>query len=456
MAMHHAVANRCTICYNHKMEIQQIFKEIVDNTMEGVLIIDDQYRIKYMNHYAGRITGFSSQEALGKYCYEITRAKRCKDSCPLRRLQKGEILDEIIVDIITRDNSEKYIKAKVFQAYGHWVEIFHDVSREVELEKQLNEKYIFGDIITREKKLLDILKEFPSIAVSSVPVLLEGESGSGKEVFASVLQSLGQRKNQPFIKINCAALPDNLLESELFGYKKGAFTDARKDKPGLFLAAHQGTLFLDEIGEMSLPLQAKLLRAVETGEIFPLGATKSETVDIRLIAATNKNLFEEVQKGHFREDLFYRLNVVNIHIPPLRERKNDIPLLVDHFIRHFNILRQQDVSSIGKETMEILANHHYPGNIRELRNIIEYVFIFCTNGQILPHHLPRYLFEPDVVAGDRLKKPGQPLVTKSMDREKTRILNALQKNHWNKSLTAQLLGIDRSTLWRKMKKYQLT
>lgn len=468
--LHFFVATGLTVCYNTKMEMKEIFRKIVDNTMEGVIIIDNGYRIKYMNHRAGQITGFTDQKAVGKYCYEILRAKRCKGQCPFKDLGGKESSKEIIVDIITRDNSEKFIKATIFETHGHWVEVFHDITREMELEKQLNEKYIFRDIITRDKKLLDILREFPNIAASPVPVLLEGESGSGKEVFATVLQSLSTRDKKAFLKLNCAALPDNLLESELFGYKRGAFTDARKDKPGLFTAAHKGTLFLDEIGEMSLPLQAKLLRAVETGEIFPLGATQPVQVDVRLIAATNKHLYQEVHKGNFREDLFYRLNVVNIHIPPLRERKTDIPLFIDHFIRHYNIIREKNVSSVSSEALEILLNHHYPGNIRELRNIMEYVFIFCSSGEVMSNHLPRYLTDltelTDTVHEDRDETaplPGNqsappvhaPTPTTGEAYEKKRILDALNQSHWNKSKTAQLLGMDRSTLWRKMKKFGL-
>jgi PAS domain S-box-containing protein len=436
--------------------IKEIFQDIVNNTFEGIIVIGDDYRIKYVNRFASEITGFSNKEAKDKFCYEVLRARRCKDACPIKALKEGKKLGEFIVDIIAKDNSEKFIKTKVIGTHGYWVEIFQDVTREIELEKRIKEKYIFQDIITHDKRLIDILNEFPRIAASAVPVLFEGESGAGTEVFATAVQTLSMRKDKPFVKINCASLPDTLLESELFGYKKGAFTDARKDKPGLFLTAHQGTLFLDEIGEMSLALQAKLLRAVDTGEIIPLGAIKAEKVDVRILAATNKNLVKEVETGNFREDLFYRLNVVNIKIPPLRERQSDIPLFIDYFINQFNIIQKKKVEGVSPEALEILLNHNYPGNIRELRNIMEYVFIFCNEGQVRQKHLPEYLRDAVLSRGDRDESRNFDVSSlKSFPREKEQILAALDKARWNKTKAAGLLQVDRSTLWRKMKKYKI-
>lgn len=436
--------------------IKEIFRDIVNNTLEGVIVIDSDNRIEYMNYVAGKITGFSNKEASGKHCYEILRTKRCKDYCPIKRFMEGQTQEEIIMDILARDNSEKYIKAKVIHTRGYWVEIFQDVTREMELEKRVKGKYIFQDIITQDKDLLEILNQFPGIAASKVPVLLEGESGVGKEVFSSALQALSARKDYPFVKLNCAALPATLLESELFGYKKGAFTDAHKDKPGLFVLADKGTLFLDEIGEMSLALQAKLLRAVETGEITPLGATRPEKMDVRLLTATNKDMAKEVQKGNFREDLFYRLNVVNIHIPPLRERKNDIPLFLYHFIHQFNVIQTKKVPGISSDAMEVLLNYHYPGNIRELRNIVEYAFIFCGDGEIQPRHLPKYLVFPGqgLARGESKNSDGQDEEQEEFG-AKAQILAALKKARWNKQKAAQFLRIDRSTLWRRMKKYNI-
>lgn len=428
------------------------------------MVIDTEMRIKHLNKAGEKITGFREKETTGKFCYEVLRTKCCKDTCPLSMGEKREKGKEFVCDILTKENKRKYIKAKVIYTHGYWVDIFTDITREIELERKVRGKYIFEDIITGDEGLIEILSQFPKIAASTVPVLLEGPSGAGKEVFATAIQTLSNRKDKPFVKINCASLPDTLLESELFGYKKGAFTDARKDKPGLFVAAHQGTLFLDEIGEMSLPLQAKLLRAVETGEIIPLGATTVEKIDVRFLAATNKELFKEVEKGNFREDLYYRLNVVNIKIPPLRERKNDIPLFIDYFIDQFNIIQEKTVAGVSPSALEILLKHNYPGNIRELRNIMEYVFIFCNDGQIKLKHLPEYL---KTAVKDRVEidseeeaGPGQggPVNDSSFQRypgERELLLDALSQARWNKKKAAEILGVDRTTLWRKMKKFDI-
>jgi PAS domain S-box-containing protein len=437
--------------------LDEFFHDVFDHNFGGIMVIEDNLKIKHMNKASEEITGFSEDEAIGKFCYEILRANRCKDACPITLLSEGKKQEDFIVDIITKDNRTRYIKAKIIHTHGYWVEIFTDITREIELEKQMKEKFFFEDIITQNKGLIEVLNQFPKIADSTVPVLFEGESGAGKEVFATAIQSLSSRKDGPYVKINCASLPDTLLESELFGYKKGAFTDARKDKPGLFLTADQGTLFLDEIGEMSLPLQAKLLRAVETGEVIPLGATKAEKIDVRILAATNKDLVKEVGKGNFREDLFYRLNVVNIQIPPLRERKSDIPLFFDYFIDQFNVIQNKKVTGISKEALEVLLNHNYPGNIRELRNIIEYVFIFCNEGQIQLKHLPEYLRTTGMKQRDTNESQYVAVSSlKTFPGEKEQILDALGKAHWNKTKASEILQMDRTTLWRKMKKYDIS
>ncbi len=419
------------------------YTKILNHLFEGVLIIDNNFKIVEINKAASQITGFSKTEAKGKHCFEILKADACSNRCPIKALKEGRDQGELVVNIIDKNNEEKYIKVKAFSLGDNWIEIFQDITREYELEKRIKKGFKIEDIITRDEKLLNTISVLPRIAKSSVPVLLEGESGVGKEVFATAIKNLSDRKNKPFIKINCAALPDTLLESELFGYKKGAFTDAKKDKPGLFVQANTGTIFLDEIGEMSHNIQAKLLRVVETGEIIPLGGTRAEKVDVRIISATNKNLKEEVEKGNFREDLFYRLNVVNIKIPPLRERKKDIPLFIDFFIHKFNIVHKKKISSVSKDALNLLISYDYPGNIRELRNIIEYAYIFCDSDEIKPEHLPEYI----------KIKPSQKASSIQQSKESDLILKALEQAKWNKQKAAKILGINRTTLWRKMKKF---
>jgi len=423
----------------------EFFHDIFDNNYSGIIVIGDDLKIKNMNKASQKITGFSEKEAKEKYCSEILRAKCCKNACPIQAIKSGSKTNEFVVDIIDKDNTRKYIKTKIIYTHGFWVQIFNDITREIELEKRVREKYILEDIITQDDELIEILSQFPKIAVSAVPVLLEGESGVGKEVFSNALQAISLRKDKPFIKINCAALPDTLLESELFGYKKGAFTDAQKDKPGLFLMASQGTLFLDEIGEMSLQLQAKLLRAVETGEVIPLGGTNPEKVDVRILAATNKNLFAQVEKGKFRDDLFYRLNVVTIKIPPLRDRIGDVTLFIDYYIDHLNIIHGKNLEGVSQEVIVSLMNHSYPGNIRELRNIMEYAFVFCNEGLIDIQHLPEYMRSMGL-------EEQEPTVEAS---EREQILSILKHSHWNRQEAADSLKIDRTTLWRKMKKYNI-
>lgn len=296
-------------------------------------------------------------------------------------------------------------------------------------------------------QLFDIL---PDIADSASTVLIEGESGTGKELIARAIHNLSPRKRQPFIAVNCGALPDTLLESELFGYKAGAFTDAKKDKPGRFHLAENGTLFLDEIGDITPAMQVKLLRVIQEKTFEPLGSAKSIEHNVRIIVATNKNLEELVREEKFREDLFYRINVFRIKLPPLRERMEDIPLLCEHFINRFNALQKKNITGISHDAMPVLMRYSYPGNIRELANIIERAFILCKNGFIEKKHLPESLF----TAAE--KKIDNDDATSLKDMEKTYLLKALEQNGWNCPQTARQLGIHKSTLYRKIKSLHIT
>jgi len=306
------------------------------------------------------------------------------------------------------------------------------------------------DIVGRHPKMREIFAFLPDIAESDSPVLIEGPTGSGKELFARAIHTLSTRRNGPFVAINCGALPDTLLESELFGYTKGAFTGATRDKPGRFLLADKGTLFLDEICNTSLAFQADLLRALEEGEFTPLGHTKSLKADIRVVAATNRNLKQMVKEGTFREDLYYRLNVVRINLPPLRERKEDIPLLVEHFIHKYNLLKGRAIMGVSQEVMALLLIYPFPGNIRELENIIEYSYILCKGPTINVEHLPSDVRE--WATAHPITRP--PRGSLAMQ-EATRIQEALEKCGGNRIAAAKELGISRTTLWRKIKKYGL-
>jgi transcriptional regulator with PAS, ATPase and Fis domain len=330
------------------------------------------------------------------------------------------------------------------------VETFRDLSVIEELKKELFEKYTLGDIISKNYLIHDIFNILPNIAESDSTVLIQGASGTGKELFAKAIHNLSRRKEKPFIKVNCGALPDTLLESELFGYIKGAFTDAKKDKPGRFALANEGTIFLDEVGDMSSSLQVKLLRVLQEREYEPLGSISPRKTDVRIIAATNKDLSKLVNEGKFRDALFYRLNVVKIDLPPLSQRREDIPLLIDAFIQKFNAKMGKQIVGVSDQALRLLLNHDYPGNVRELENIIEHAFVLCKGDRVDLDCLPKELIE-----GQEEMPSSPPLKEETLFRraEAEIVEQTLKKYGGNRAKTAKALGIDRTTLWRKMKNY---
>jgi transcriptional regulator with PAS, ATPase and Fis domain len=332
------------------------------------------------------------------------------------------------------------------------VETFRDLSTIEELKKELSQRYTLGDIISKNHRIHEIFNILPNIAESDSTVLIQGASGTGKELFAKAIHNLSRRKMKPFIKVNCGALPDTLLESELFGYMRGAFTDAKKDKPGRFALANGGTIFLDEVGDMSPSLQVKLLRVVQEKEYEPLGATSPRKTDVRIIAATNKDLSRLVSEEKFRDDLFYRLNVVKIELPGLSQRKEDIPLLINAFIQKFNVRMGKQISGISDEALRLLLRYDYPGNVRELENIIEHAFILCKGDQIDLDCIPKELTGTPSEMDASLSLKEETLLGKA---EAEVIKNTLKKYNGNRIKTARELGIDRTTLWRKTKKYGL-
>jgi len=426
---------------------------ILDSIADGVFTVDRNWRITSFNRAAERITGFEREEAIGQYCYEIFRSDHCLERCPLREtMETGKEIVNKEVRVLDRFNrtvpvsvSTAVLRNERGEIIGG-VETFRDLSLLKELEEEIREKYTFQDMVSRNPRMMELFRILPDIAQSDVTVLIVGESGTGKELFAHAIHKLSRRKDGPLIKVNCSALPETLLESELFGYVRGAFTDAKKDKPGRFKLAEGGTIFLDEIGDVSAAVQVKLLRVIEQKEFEPLGATYTEKVDVRIIAATNRDLEEMVRAGRFREDLYYRLNVMKVELPPLRERRDDIPLLVEHFIQKYNKKMGKEIEGVSEEAMRLLLNHPYPGNVRELENIMEHAFILCKGRIILPEHLPHYLYA---------KTPSLPAASlKEWEREI--IKEVLRRSGGNITRAARELGIHRTTLWRKMKRYQLT
>jgi transcriptional regulator with PAS, ATPase and Fis domain len=329
-------------------------------------------------------------------------------------------------------------------------ETFRDLSEVEALRRELEGKFRVGDLVSRSPLMQRVFEVLPAVAASPSTVLILGETGTGKEWVARTLHALSPRHRGPFIAVNCGALPDTLLESELFGYKAGAFTGATRDKPGRFALARQGTLFLDEIGEVSPALQVRLLRVLQERVYEPLGATRSERADARIIVATNKDLAEQTRQGAFREDLYYRVNVIRVELPPLRRRKEDIPLLVEQFIVRFNRLQQRSVRGITAEALSLLMAHDWPGNIRELENVIERSFIMCREGFISIEHLPEELTTHSAVG-----RFASDMRTARDLLDAQTIRAALERNAYNRLATAKELRIHKSTLFRKMKKLRL-
>ena len=429
------------------------FEAVLQSLSEGVMTVDSNWRITCFNNAAERILGVPRSEALGKHCYEVLKANTCRGACPLRyTIEKGVPVMELTV-YFTNSQGIKVpvsISTAVFRdregkVIGG-VETFRDL-REVEwFRKEVEKSYTFEDIISKSPKIKKILDILPTIADSDSTVLITGESGTGKELFARAIHNLSRRRNKPFVAVNCGGFPDTLIESELFGYEAGAFTGATKAKPGRFALAKGGTLFLDEIGDLPPLLQVKLLRVLQERTYEPLGSVKTEKADVRIVSATHHNLEDTVKEGRFREDLYFRINVIKLHIPPLRERKEDVPLLINYFINRFSTLQGKSISGISSDALSLLMNYSYPGNVRELENIIEHGCVLCPGGLIRLEHLPEWLY------------PGQAkekMSTGLKEMEKELILSALRKHNWNRLAAAKELGIHKTTLFRKIKKLDI-
>lgn len=426
---------------------------ILDSIADGVFTVDLDWNITFFNQSAEQITQISKRDAIGQKCWNIFHSSLCDGSCPLEVCLREDItLGNKSIFIIRPDGEKVPVSISAAPLYNEdrekigGVESFRDLSAIKLIRQMMEEKYSFEDIVGKSEKFRKIFNILPQISQSPSSVLISGESGTGKELFARAIHNLSQRRNGPLVVVNCGALPEQLLESELFGYKAGAFTDAKRDKPGKFHLANGGTIFLDEIGEMSFALQVKLLRILQDKEVEPLGATSSEKLDVRILAATNKDLKQCVQKGTFRQDLYYRLNVVQLHIPPLRERTQDIPLLVNHFIKKFNILRNKDLQGISEDALAILMQYSFPGNVRELENIIEYCFILCPGGFIQVENLPEYL-QPSESCSETDNGP------KTMEEIKCiAAKRALERNQGRKIAACRELDISKDTLRRLLKK----
>ncbi|MBI5117048.1 sigma 54-interacting transcriptional regulator [Candidatus Poribacteria bacterium] len=434
----------------------RFFPLIFDTISHGIFTIDADGRITSFNRMAEELTGYGKEEVIGRPCHQVFQADFCEVECPLKRsIKTREKSEAVEVNILTKDGrrlpiaiSTSALVAEDGKVLGG-VEMFRDLSAVTELRKRLMGSYVFEDIVSKSPSMHKIFEVIPLVANSQSNVLIEGESGTGKELAARAIHHLGSRRSKPFVPINCAALPDQLLESELFGYKRGAFTDARKDKPGRFAIAEGGTIMLDEIGELSLAMQVKLLRVLETKEYTPLGDNRSIRADVRVIACTNKNLAREVQRKRFRPDLYFRLNVVRISLPSLSERREDVPLLVNHFIERFNALQGRRIARCSERVMAALMGYPFPGNVRELENAIEHAFVVCIGDTIQLEDLPSHIVAAVTESTTAAKARMLPLD----NAEAETIRNVLSKHFGNRNRTAAELGVSRNTLWRKMRRY---
>ena len=429
-------------------------QDILDSLEEGVFTVDKNFKINSFNQAAERITGFDRTDVLGAYCKNIFSSERCMGHCPIARvLENGTNIQDIENSIFTKSGKEKTIKlnAAIFnngqgEAIGGVIS-FRDMSYLEKVEESLKKRTHFHGIIGHSKQMREIYTLIKEIATVNSSVLITGDSGTGKELVADAIQKESHRANKPYVKVNCSVFPPDLLSSELFGHIRGAFTDARSNRVGRFEMASGGTIFLDEIGETPLQMQIQLLRVIQEGTFERVGESITRKVDVRIIAATNINLTEAISQGRFRDDLYYRLNVIPVHVPPLNERKDDISYLIRHFINKLNLTSPKKIVDIDDDAMDALLAYSWPGNIRELENAIEYAFARSNDDVIHRSKLP-----PTI----KMIKPCKELFGfENGEDEKSQIVELLDRYRWNKTLVAKELKIGRTTLWRKLKSYGL-
>jgi len=449
------------------------FPPLMDEIPVAIALLSPDRQVVFINRALEALTGFVHHAVTGIPCAHVMRSNICLQHCPAARMT--DVSEPVCIngDLINRDRQKIPIRvtfAPVRDMDGNLVgfmETLEDVRLLRDLDGKTGKAYSFGQLIGRSQQMERIFRILPVIAQSDSSVLITGETGTGKDFVAEAIHQASQRAKGPFVKINCGALPETLLESELFGHQKGAFTGAMENKPGRFRLAHNGTLYLTEIGDLPLSLQVKLLTFLDDKVVYPLGSTKGFHVNVRVIAATHRNLEQMVKEGRFREDLLFRLNVVRQHLPPLRERGDDIRLLLDHFLHHLASQFKKPIEGFSVKALRILRSYSYPGNVRELRNIVEYAVNICQEDQIQPKHLPAYLTEIKVPEAGNQAEAVEPssssaaavaFENREVDldwgaMERKMIMEALLKAKGRRSKAAGILGWGRSTLWRKMKQY---
>ena len=448
-----------------EQEMNRSLKEIINTMNDGVVLISPDGVILMVNRALEKISGYTREELIGLSCLVF----RC-DVCEVVRSEgKGHWCELFDVGhahgkscfLMRKDGSYVHVlknASLLKDADGNVlgaVETVTDISeidkREEkiqQLSRLLDEDASFHGMVGRSPAMRKVFEIVQKVAQSDAPVIIYGETGTGKELVAHAVHELGKRRDGPYIQLNCAALNEALLESELFGHVKGAFTGAYSHREGRFEAANGGDIFLDEIGDVPLSIQVKLLRTLETKQLERVGDHRPIKVDVRIITATNKNLERLVSEGKFRDDFFFRINVIPIHLPPLRERPEDLPVLVEHFLRQLQARSGKDLSGLSAEAMELFVNHSWPGNVRELRSVLEYAFVTAEKGLIRAEHLPAQMTR----SRSGRKDPDRPLTALPSD-EKTALIDALTRCRGNQSHAARLLGVNRVTVWHRIKKY---
>jgi len=453
-----------------KLDLSAVNPSLIDliltNVADGVFTVDPEFRVTYFNPAASEITGVDAHEAIGRPCFEIFRTPICGQDCPLRQsMRTGRTVKNFEIDILTQTGRRQPISvstAPLVDRQGTFlggVETFRDLSSIRELRREINARYSFQGIISKNATMRRIFETLPNIAQSDATVLIQGRSGTGKELFATAIHNLSPRADGPLVKVNCGALPEALLESELFGHVKGAFTDAKQDRVGRLKAAEGGTILLDEIGDVPISVQVKLLRALQNREFEPVGSERTTKVDVRVVAATNQDLEQLVAEGRFREDLYYRLNVILIQVPDLSARTEDIPLLTEYFIERFNHRMGRNIQRVTEDGMAILMRWPFPGNVRELENVLEHAYVVAKGSAIGPQDLPPHIVNgrpPET--GYSLRAQGAPRTPASFygpDAERQLIIDCLRRNLWSIPRAAKELDMHRTTLWRKVKRLRI-
>lgn len=451
----------------------QFVQLLLDSIGDGVFTLDQAGQITSWNPSMERITGYRADEVLGKRCqllkFDHCFGKECPaDFTECRIFDIGQVLptecslrhrDGHLVPVmknarVIRDQKGGVIG--IVEAVTDLTELKHAKWEMEEAARRLRQHYNFGNIIGKSAAMQRVFSAISAAASSETTILIQGESGTGKEIVASAIHYNSSRADKPLVTVNCSALPESLLESELFGHVRGAFTGAVHDRTGRFEEAHGGTVFLDEIGEISPLIQVKLLRVLQERQIEKVGESRTRKIDIRIIGASNRDLYELVQKGLFREDVYYRLKVFPIALPPLRKRKEDIPLLASHFVEMFNRKTGRQVKTISPAALRVFMHHSWPGNVRELENAIEHAFVLCTSDQIGLHDLPQEILNPEMQPSIREQLGIQAVGKKTREKMTRENLKALlQESGWNKAEVSRRTGLSRATIWKYMKKWDI-